>query len=277
MQKFKLVLMLFIAVLAVSSASIFVVLAEAPGPVAAFWRLVISAPLFIIINRSIEMPRNRKEILIPVTAGIALGIHFSSWMESLFYASVAVSTTVVCTHSLFSGLYSTIFGEAPKTNQIIGVLVAITGVYLLSGADPSSTSTGIILALIGAVSGGFYFAMGRYARKNVNFNTYILLTYSSASIVALIIALLHEFALTGYAAHTWFYFLLLAAIPMLVGHTLLNFLLRHMEVVPVTSSVIGEAVGAAILAYVILNQSLGFQTWIYISVVLVGIAIALRE
>ncbi|AGK61976.1 putative permease, DMT superfamily [Archaeoglobus sulfaticallidus PM70-1] len=276
-MKIEHLLMLITAVLAVSSASIFVVLANAPGMVVAFWRLVISIPLFIILNRSFRLPENRMEVIIPAVSGFALGIHFSSWMESLFYASVAVSTTIVCTHSLFSGIFSSMFGEMPRMNQITGVIVALAGVYLLSGADPSSSIEGIILALIGAVFGGLYFATGRYARDKVDFGTYIVFTYLFAAIVALFIAVLSGSPLTGYSLNTWMFFALLAVIPMLLGHTLLNYLLRHMEVLPVTSSVIGEAMGSAILAYIVLNQTLQVMAWVYILLILAGIAIALKD
>jgi drug/metabolite transporter (DMT)-like permease len=65
----------------------------------------------------------------------------------------------------------------------------------------------------------------------------------------------------------------MALIPMLIGHSLLNYLLRHMEVLPVTASVIGEAVGAAVLAAIFLNQTLEPQAYAYMLIILFGIAI----
>ncbi len=207
-----------------------------------------------------------------VLAGLALALHFSFWIESLFHASIAVSTTIVCTHSLFSGLFAYLWGEKPRPNQVAGVLIAMVGVYFLSGADARADLYGILLALAGAIAGGYYFASARFARS-VDFPSYLIVTYSSAAAFSLLACILMSQPIFGYPASTWIYLLLMALIPMLVGHSLLNYLLRHMEVLPVTASVIGEAVGATALAAIVLNQTLESQAYIYMLVILFGIAL----
>lgn len=262
------ILLLFIAVLAVSSAAIFAFLASAPGVVAAFWRLAISIPFLILIYRPKKVVFSKMAIF----AGLALALHFSFWIESLFHASIAVSTTIVCTHSLFSGFFAYLWGEKPKTNQILGVFIAMVGVYFLSGADARADVYGIILALAGAIAGGYYFASARFAR-HIDFPSYLLVTYSSAAIFAFLACLVTSKPVLGYPASTWLFLSLMALIPMLIGHSLLNYLLRHMEVLPVTASVIGEAVGAAVLAAIFLNQTLEPQAYAYMLIILFGIAI----
>ena len=273
----RLYFLLIVSVLSISSASIFVVLASAPGSVAAFWRLAFSVALLLIVVRSFSFPRSLSELAFPIVAGISLAIHFSSWMESLFYASVAVSTTIVCTHAIFSGVFSSLLGEKPTTKQILGVLVAIFGVYFLSGADPNSKIEGVLLALIGALAGGVYFTTGRFSRGRVDFETYVFLTYSVAALATLAINVSLGIPIFGYGLKSWVFFFLLALIPMMLGHTLINYLLRRMSVVPVTASIIGEAVGAAILAKLVLDQSLGFQAYFFMAIVLFGIAIAVTD
>jgi drug/metabolite transporter (DMT)-like permease len=268
------VFLLVVAVITISLASIFAVLASAPGSVTAFWRLFFSLIFLLVVNPALNIPK-RRYFLFPLIAGVSLGVHFSSWIESLFYASVAVSTTIVCTHSLFSGLFSSFFGEKPTKHQIFGAIIALTGVYFLGGADPSSTPYGVLLALIGAIAGGVYFTTGRFVGDKVQLNSYVFLTYSFATITALVITLLKGLDLFGYPPSTWVYFLLLALLPMSIGHTLLNYILRHMRALSVTTGVLGEAVGASILAYLILNQLLPIQAYFFMFVVLSGIALVL--
>ncbi len=270
-MRIRLLTFIFVAIIAISSASIFVVLAEAPGMVAAFWRLTLSLPILFVIYRP-------KIILskLPVLAGVALALHFAFWMESLFHASVAVSTTIVCTHSIFSGIFAAAKGEKPKVNQVIGVLVAMIGVYMLSGADSRADILGITLALLGAIAGGFYFASARFA-ANINFGSYVFTTYTSAAVVSLILCILTNAELFTYPAKTWMFFALLAAIPMLIGHSLLNYVLRYMVVLPVNASVIGEAVGAAVLASIVLGQTLSVEAYACMFVVLFGIAITFYD
>lgn len=264
-------ILLAIAVLAVSSAAIFVVLASVPGIVAAFWRLTFSLPLVYLIYR----PKPEFSRL-SIFAGFSLAMHFALWMESLFHASVAVSTTVVCTHSIFSGIFASLYGEKLSPRQLIGVLIALTGIYFLSGADPSAEAIGVAMALLAAIFGGAYFASGRFARTR-DFGSYVFSTYASAAAVSLAICVLFGAELFNYPPHSWVFLLLLAAIPMLLGHTLLNYLLRSMEVVPVTASVMFEAVGATLLAAAILGQRLPADAYLHMLVVLAGIAIAQRR
>ncbi len=279
-SKLKLLLLLAVAVTSISLASILAVLAAAPGSVTAFWRLFFS--LFVlIIFRPFEIPKKIDFLIYPVIAGVSLGIHFSSWIESLFYASVTVSTTIVCTHALFSGLFSSVFGEKPGKYQIFGAIVALAGVYLLSGADPSSTPYGVMLALVGAIAGGVYFTAGRFVKDKVAFNSYIFFTYFFATLTTLLINLISANNLIAlffnYPIETWVYFVLLALIPMSIGHTILNYVLRYMRTLPVTTSVLGEAVGASILAYLILGQLLPVTAYLSMLVVLLGIAIVMRK
>ena len=271
--KIELYLLLFLSVLSISSAAIFVVLADAPGPVTAFWRLVFSVLILLFLSKPVRFP-GRKEVVYPLVAGVALAIHFSSWMESLFYASVAVSTTIVCTHAIFSAIFSSILGEKPSAIQILGVIVAISGVYFLSGADPSSEPEGISLALTGAVAGGVYFTVGRFSRGKLDFKVYVFLTYSFAALTTLAINFLLNLPIFGYELKTWMFFFLLALIPMMFGHTAINYLLRHLSVVTVTASVIGEAVGASVLAWIFLGQVLDVKAYISMVVVLFGVFLA---
>jgi drug/metabolite transporter (DMT)-like permease len=290
LSKLRLLLLLFIAVVSISLASILAVLAAAPGSVTAFWRLFMSlfvlSALRLLVSRSSQPLRPQKPVKVwflmyPLLAGVSLGIHFASWIESLLYASVAVSTTIVCTHALFSGFFSSIFGEKPSKIQIFGASIAIVGVYFLSGADPSSSPYGVALALIGAVAGGVYFTTGRFVGSRMTFNSYIFLTYSVATLTTFLINLfrsdnLYRF-LFDYPLETWLYFALLALIPMSIGHTILNYVLRYMEALPVTTTVLGEAVGASILAYLILGQLLPAKAYLSMLVVLFGIAIVLKR
>ena len=113
------------------------------------------------------------------------------------------------------------------------------------------------------------------------FDSYIFLTYSFATLTTLLINLFSSkdpySYLFGYPAETWIYFVLLALIPMSIGHTILNYVLRYMKALPVTTTVLGEAVGASILAYLILGQLLPSTAYLAMLVVLTGIAIVLKK
>ncbi len=265
-------ILLFIAVSAVSTASIFAVLANAPGITASFWRFLISSLIFLIFYR--KFPRDLKTLRYSAFAGFFLAVHMSSWIESLFHASVALSTAIVCTHAIFSGLFATFAGERIRAREIIGMLTAILGIYLLSGADFYADIHGITLAFIGAISGGLYFSTAKFA-KNADFKEYITSTYLIAALTTLIFAIITETPLSGYSQKTYMFFLLLAVIPMSAGHTILNYLIRKIRVVTVTGSVLGEVAGSTILSIIFLGQKLEAIAYLYLILILIGIYIAI--
>ncbi len=238
---------------------------------------ILLAPFILERNSQSNYQKNRSSgIILGVAAGTMLGIHMSSWLESLAYASVAVSTTIVCTHALFSSLFSSVIGEPPKKTQIIGILISILGVFFITGADPSSTVLGGLLALIGAISGGAYFTLGRISRHEMSLSKYLLTTYSTAGLVSLLFAIATGEKLMGFQSSSWIYLFLLALIPNVIGHSLLNLSLRFSTATTVTGSVLGEPIGATILAYFILSQHPPLMVYIFMLVVLFGVGITIK-
>ncbi len=266
-------LLLLIAVMAVSSASILAVLASAPGTVASFWRFLISSAIMLAVYRALP---TRGVMRYALVSGFALALHMSAWIESLFHASVALSTAIVCTHSIFSGIFASLLGERIRLRELFGILVAIAGIYMLSGADFYAEPIGVALAFAGAVAGGLYFVVAKLSAR-LDFGEYVVSTYLSATFFAGVFALLKGDALTGYPVETFFYFALLAIVPMSAGHTILNYLIRRMKVVTVTGSVLGEVVGSTILAALVLGQRLTAEAYLYLLVILLGIFIAVTK
>ncbi len=264
--------LLFIAVSAISTASIFAILANAPGVVASFWRFAISSIIFLLFYR--KFPKNFATLKYSFIAGFFLAIHMVSWIESLFHASVALSTAIVCTHSIFSGIFSIFAGEKIKTKEIIGIGVAIVGIYFLSGADFYADIYGVILAFIGAIAGGVYFSTAKFARV-VDFKEYITSTYIIATLTSFFISLLTKVDLVGYSIQTYLFLILLALIPMSAGHTILNYLIRKIKTITVTGSILGEVVGSTILSILVLGQKLTLVAYLYLAVILFGIFIAI--
>src|SRR5512140_590384 len=95
-------------ILAVSTASIFIRFAQHEGAqsiVIAAFRLTLAAlglaPLALTRYRSELFGLTRREWLLALLSGIFLGFHFSLWITSLQYASVASSVVLVSTTPLW--------------------------------------------------------------------------------------------------------------------------------------------------------------------------------
>jgi drug/metabolite transporter (DMT)-like permease len=79
--------------------------------------------------------------------------------------------------------------------------------------------------------------------------------------------------LWGYDARQLVFFLLLAGVPMILGHTVLNWALRYVTAPVVATTILGEPVGASLLALLVLGEAPGALTLAGGALVLAGIGV----
>ncbi|WP_229750123.1 EamA family transporter [Paenibacillus nasutitermitis] len=82
-----------------------------------------------------------------------------------------------------------------------------------------------------------------------------------------------DFSFTGYPEKEWGLFLLLAIVPTLFGHFLFNWLLKYMKAASVSMTVLGEPIGAGVLAYFIGRRDRGSSGSGRLSAVIRGLAV----
>ncbi len=278
-------IILFIGVLAVSTSAIFVKLATAEAGVIAFYRLFFSVllmlPIFVLKYRNELRLIVKRDWILTIISGIFLAFHFIFWFESLNYTSVASSTVLVTMQPLFAfiGAYL-FFKEVITVKAIISAIVAIIGSVIISWGDFQVSGTalfGDILALIacGLITG--YLLFGQDVRKRMSLITYTFLVYSFSSITLLVYVVIKGEALFGHSNSDWMYFLLLAIIPTLLGHTLFNWSIKWISTTAISMAILLEPVGAAILAYYILEEYIMFSQVIGGVIIIIGILIFLID
>ncbi len=275
-------LVLLLGVVCASSASILFRLAAAPPAVAAFYRLAYAAAIHGIISasdlrayRDFDMPTLRGALL----AGLALAIHFLLWFTSLDFTSVAASTVLVSLHPVFTAALAYLFlREILSLPQILCALLALagTGVIAVGDAGQPGTLLGDVLALGGAAAMATYLLIGRRVRATVETMPYTTVVYASSAICVLAFLVSSGTSLGGYGVREHILFLSLAILPTLFGHTLFNWSLRHIQTFNVSASVLGEPVGATILAYFVLHELPGVHQLIGGALILLGLGFLTR-
>jgi drug/metabolite transporter (DMT)-like permease len=83
--------------------------------------------------------------------------------------------------------------------------------------------------------------------------------------------------LFDYPAREWLLFLGMAVGPGLLGHTVVNWALAHVESSVVSVSLLGEPVGATLLAALLLGERAAPLTLVGGAVVLAGVALTARS
>jgi drug/metabolite transporter (DMT)-like permease len=250
---------LLVAVLAMSWGGPLVRYATAPPLVVAAWRVAFSV-LFIAVvvlardrGRAIRSLGGRDWALASM-AGVFLAAHFWSWITSLSYTTVASSVVLVSTQPVFVALLSVaMLREYPTARQWAGICVAVLGAGVIGWGDFAGGPEpllGDLLAVAGAVFVSLYYVIGRTIRQRLDLWSYIAVVYGVAAAVLLTGAALHPgVALTGYPGTDWLVFLALAAGPMLVGHTGVNYALRYLPAYVANLALLGEPIGATLLAW----------------------------
>lgn len=289
---------LAIAIAAVSSASIMIRFAQRdfPSLFIAAARLSIACllllPFFIRQDKSAILSLERKDYFYLGGAGLFLALHFASWIQSLEMTSVISSVVLVTTTPIWVSLISFyLFRERLNKIFYLGLIIAMAGVAIISVGDgyslipcknagldnpclTSSSLAGNLMALTGAVCAAGYILCGKMVREKLDNLSYVFLVYLVASM-----ALITAWVLTQRNTPEIFrlefgWVVLVAVIPQLIGHSMINWSLGHLPASYVSLSLLGEPVGSALLALVFLReQPSSMQIWGAI-VIILGLFIA---
>ena len=275
---------LLIGILAVSTASTFIRLAqtEANSLAIAAWRLTLAslvlAPIALTRCHAELRALTRREWLLAGCAGLMLTGHFASWITSLALTSVAASVALVSTSPLFVGVIAHfILKERLTRPMLLGLLVAMLGSVIIGLSDAGLGThqlSGDLLALVGALTAAGYFLIGRKLRARLSLLAYVFPVYATAAVGLLIAALFSGAPLTGYSPAVWLWLALMALGPQVIGHSALNWALGRLSVTYVTLAVLAEPIGSAALAWWILKESPTPATLTGGALVLVGIVLA---
>ncbi|HET7323890.1 MAG TPA: DMT family transporter [Halococcus sp.] len=280
---------LAVAVVAVSTSAILIRYSSAPSLVKAFYRVFFSTlllvPFAVARHREAFGRLTRRDWLVAGAGGVALAFHFAAWFESLEWTSVAASVTIVQSQVFFVAIGAALFLTEHVTRKtIVGMVVALCGIAVLSignaltGANITGTAPlyGNALALVGAVCAAGYVLAGRSLRQRIPLIPYVIVVYSVCTVVLLALTVESGAALLDYPTHEWLLFLGMAIGPGIFGHTVLNWALAHVESSVVSVSLLGEPIGSALLALVLLGEVPSAITVVGGAVVLLGISVTAR-
>ena len=154
-------LIVALAQLAIGAAAVFARFALVSGGALAisFARLSLAALVVVAVaaGRGALRPIDRASEARLFAAGLLLALHFATWISSLRFASVAISTLLVCTTPVWAELAAVIRRRRFDGQAAASIAVALAGVAIVVGAPgPANQPIGIALALIGAVAFAAY-------------------------------------------------------------------------------------------------------------------------
>ena len=292
--------LLVAALTGVSSAgAILQHLDSVPPLLRASWRLqttaVILAPLAIWQWRTMDHEL-RKRVFSPQAqkvvwlSGLALALHFGTWVPSLDKTSLTHSLLFVTAHPLVIVIGMIFLARmmtnhrSPNNFEIIGAVLGVLGaaITLLDQGDVQGSHTvtafGDFLAFLGAIFVVGYIVCGKILRTWMPIFIYAFPVTLISSILLVPASFILEPDASQLGAFGWLemqylpWFLLLALIGGLLGHTGLNTCLRYMSPLTVSTSVTLEPLLGTLIGWLFFDTGVpGFWTWIGGPILITGI------
>jgi len=285
-------LVLVLALLGISFAGPLVRLSHAHPLAIAIWRLgfslVIIAVALVATGSWRQWRRlDRSRTIVAVAAGAMLAIHFWTWNASIAFTTVAASVVLVNTQPAMVALLSAGWlHEPPTRRQWMGIAIAMAGAFVVALPDMASATHattgralfGDLLALAGAAAAACYFVAGRKLRTILDLWPYVAVVYGTCFVVLIGFAAMVHAPVMHQPPRELAIFAALAVGPMLLGHTGLNWALKYLPAYVVNLTLLGEPVGATLLAAILpgIREVPGIVTLAGGALILAGIYVTAR-
>ena len=292
--------LLVAAVFGVSSAgALFQHVDAVPPLLRASWRLqltsIVLLPLFLYQFQTIEKDvakefKTKRTWTLLTLSGLALAAHFGAWVASLDETTLTHSLLFVTAHPLVIVVGMLLFASQieavrlPYRMETVGALICFVGAAITlmdtgsSQGDQTATVFGDMLAFGGAVFVVGYIVVGRILRTWLPIFLYAFPVTLIAAVLLLPFSWwleqgFGEFGATGWTDGEFFvWFLLLALVAGLLGHTGLNTCLRYISPLIVSVAVTLEPVLGSIIGWVFFDAGIpGKWTWLGGLVLMAGL------
>ena len=282
---------LIIGIVSISFAAIFIRLCDdMPSMTIAGFRFSIASLILLLIACFRKTPLTQlssKDCFWCALSGVFLALHMILWIMALKMTSVSSAVVLVTTNPIFVGIFSYVLLKEKQSKElVIGILLSFTGSAVIAIGDggisglaveDKTALTGDMLALLGAVMASGYLIIGSKMREKMDTFSYILIVYTITAFIVLSAVFIGGYPVIGFKSSSYASAVLLAIVPQLIGHTSFNWVLKHLKTSMVAITILGEPVGASILAYVFFKESISLLQFSGILAIFAAIIIASRK
>jgi len=213
-------------------------------------------------------------------AGISLGLHFSFWIASLHYTSVASASVLVTMHPVMLIVAERlIFSKKFKLIVWVGVIISFSGSVLLGVADDTSLEAfpnallGNTFAFTAAVIFVVYFMLGRKIRQYTEWIDYVFYVYLYATITCTVLVVFWVGGIPAVSGTALLVGFALAAGPTILGHGSMNYAVKYVSPTLLSTLVLSEAIFAAIAAYFIFSEVPTLFSLCAMVVIMIGVSL----
>ncbi len=254
-----------IALFCLSQSAALAKWAAAPPELIGFWRLLAAGLILLpwaywkagLKEQWLNHKSDRKWISLT-------GLFFFAHLWTFFYASqnTLISHTMIlfATNPLFVALGQWwLFKEKPPRRSLIAYFLAFTAVALLfqeSRNNLNSQLGGDLSALASSLFFSIYILLSKKSREVFTNSVFTSVMYLSTAVFFAVLLFASQKSWTGYPINTWLAIAGQVFFSTLLGHALISYLMKYLNVTLMTTGKLAEPVMASIVASFAFNEKL---------------------
>lgn len=271
-------LVLFFATIFVSFSGIFVRLANVPGFVSAFYRIlfgfIVVTPAFVVKRKHSDL----KDIAACIAGGFIFGFELAFWNISVVLMNATIPTLLVNLSCIWIGLFSYfILKEKVSVTHWIGVFAALAGVVIIIGYSSIiglKMEKGVLIAILCSVMISVYMLLVKRARSKMEAVCSLFYTLTGSLLALVMWALAGRVDLRPASNRSWPYLIGLGVIVQGLGYLSINYALGYISSKTVTLALLLQPVFTGLLAAAVLHERLKPNQLAGSVIVLLGLAVS---
>lgn len=219
-----------------------------------------------------------------ILAGICLGLHFTGWIASLYYTSVASASVLVTVHPILVILVERfLFKRSFAASTWLGVVMAFSGSVLLGISDSQITQSfadplfGNFLAFSAAAIFVIYLFIGRKIRQKREWIDYVFPVYAVAAATCLVLVLMMGQSLLDISIIGVLVGAGLAFGPQILGHGSMNYAVKFISPTLLSTLILIEPLLASVLAFFIFTELPPIYSILAMVIIMAGIALTWKR
>jgi drug/metabolite transporter (DMT)-like permease len=249
---------------------------SAPSGTIVLYRLWIACPVMLVLARLARTPLTRKVAWRAVPAGLMFAVSVLTGFASFHQTSVANATLITAlTPVIVLPIAARFFGERIARRSLVFGAVSVIGVVaVVVGAAPdgSASLTGDLLAVGDLVAfTAFFLEIKRQRTAGLPPMSLLAGVMLTAAIAVTPVVLVTDDDLTAIGGWDWLWLLLLVFGVGAVGHGLMAWAHRHVDVTISSLLTLGSPVISAVGAWLVFSQSLTRVQLLGAALVLLGL------
>jgi drug/metabolite transporter (DMT)-like permease len=216
-----------------------------------------------------------------IIPGMTLGLHLITWIIGARMTLAAHATLIVNTVPVFMPIFLFIFSrEIINKKEIAGTALAISGVIILGWTDfrfSKEMLNGDFICFLSMILFTVYLALARKNKDHRSMFLYVVPLYFIAGLFSMAIALFFVNPVKSYTLENILYILGLGIISTVIGHSILNYSMKHLRGQLVSIINLSQFIFAGIMGYLFLGEVLRLNFYISGFLVAGGAFIVIRN